>query len=236
MECRICDAKDTGLTNLPSHSFAINTAWLPLVLIAADLLAWTKTLCLDGELATAEPKRLRYTPAPNRGARPLSAAHHTAAGRRLAMGHRPGRRVHPTPRMVPSTQLKHPPPLQPRPPPPHRWCTTPRNRPPRTHQTIRSPTTTRPTPSQARTTTHTRSPGSRQHHAKPYCKIRANRAIRDFMVAHPPTPEGQPKEELLQLLMLSVMRLEGRVVVLERRSEAGTEFLEALAEIFPKQS
>lgn len=63
-----------------------------------------------------------------------------------------------------------------------------------------------------------------------------SRAIRDFMVAHPPTPEGQPKEELLQLLMLSVMRLEGRVVVLERRSEAGTEFLEALAEIFPKQS
>src|SRR3954462_102839 len=63
-----------------------------------------------------------------------------------------------------------------------------------------------------------------------------SRAIRDFMVAHPPTPEGQPKEELLQLLMLSVMRLEGRVVILERRSEAGTEFLEALAEIFPKQS
>ena len=63
-----------------------------------------------------------------------------------------------------------------------------------------------------------------------------SRAIRDFMVAHPPTPEGQPQEELLQLLMLSVMRLEGRVVVLERRSEAGTEFLEALAEIFPKQS
>ena len=58
------------------------------------------------------------------------------------------------------------------------------------------------------------------------------------MVAHPPTPEGQPKpkEELVQLLMLSVMRLEGRVAVLERRSEAGTEFLEALAEIFPKQS
>jgi hypothetical protein len=48
-----------------------------------------------------------------------------------------------------------------------------------------------------------------------------SRAIRDFMVAHPPTPEGQPKEELLQLLMLSVMRLEGRVVVLQRRSEAG---------------
>jgi hypothetical protein len=29
--------------------------------MAGDLLAWTKGLCLDGELATAEPKRLRYT-------------------------------------------------------------------------------------------------------------------------------------------------------------------------------
>ena len=38
-----------------------------------------------------------------------------------------------------------------------------------------------------------------------------SRAIRDLVVAHPPTPEGQPKEELLQLLMLSVMRLEGLV-------------------------
>ena len=31
------------------------------MLIAEDLLAWTKLLCLDGELARAEPKRLRYT-------------------------------------------------------------------------------------------------------------------------------------------------------------------------------
>jgi hypothetical protein len=61
MECAIRDAKDTGLANLPSHSFAINAAWLTVVLMAADLLAWTKGLCLDGELARAEPKRLRYT-------------------------------------------------------------------------------------------------------------------------------------------------------------------------------
>jgi hypothetical protein len=61
MECRIRDAKDTGLANLPSHDFTINTAWLALVLIAADLLAWLKALCLQGELANAEPKRLRYT-------------------------------------------------------------------------------------------------------------------------------------------------------------------------------
>jgi len=60
-ERRICDAKDTGLTNLPSASFAINAAWLVLVLVAGDLLVWMKGLCLDGELARAEPKRLRYT-------------------------------------------------------------------------------------------------------------------------------------------------------------------------------
>jgi hypothetical protein len=60
-ERRICDAKDTGLANLPSASFAINEAWLALVLIATDLLAWMRGLCLDGALQKAEPKRLRYT-------------------------------------------------------------------------------------------------------------------------------------------------------------------------------
>jgi hypothetical protein len=59
-EKHICDAKDTGLANLPSANFAINTVWVQLVLIAQDLLAWMKLLCLDGELAHAEPKRLRY--------------------------------------------------------------------------------------------------------------------------------------------------------------------------------
>ena len=53
--------KDTGLANLPSANFAINAAWMQLVLVAHDLFAWTKLLCLDGELAHAEPKRLRYT-------------------------------------------------------------------------------------------------------------------------------------------------------------------------------
>ena len=60
-ERRICDAKDTGLANLPSASFAINEAWLALVLIATDLLAWLRGLCLEGALQKAEPKRLRYT-------------------------------------------------------------------------------------------------------------------------------------------------------------------------------
>lgn len=60
VERRICDAKDTGLANLPSASFAINQAWLTTVLMAQDLLAWTQQLYLDDELADAEPKRLRY--------------------------------------------------------------------------------------------------------------------------------------------------------------------------------
>jgi hypothetical protein len=59
-ERQICDTKATGLTNLPSHSFAINHAWLQLVLCAHDMLVWTRLLALDSDLATAEPKRLRY--------------------------------------------------------------------------------------------------------------------------------------------------------------------------------
>ena len=57
---RICETKDTGLSNLPSHSFAINAAWLTVALIAHDLLVCVKLLSLDGEMAHAEPKRLRY--------------------------------------------------------------------------------------------------------------------------------------------------------------------------------
>lgn len=56
----ICDLKDTGLGNLPSGDFAINQAWLTTALIAHDLLAWTRMICLDGDLAHAEPKKLRY--------------------------------------------------------------------------------------------------------------------------------------------------------------------------------
>lgn len=59
-EQRIRDAKDTGLRNLPSENFSINAAWLAIVLMAQDLMAWAQHLCLDGELARAEPKRLRY--------------------------------------------------------------------------------------------------------------------------------------------------------------------------------
>lgn len=60
VEQRIRDAKDTGLAHLPSASMAINQAWLTTVLIAQDLLTWARHLCLEGELATATPQRLRY--------------------------------------------------------------------------------------------------------------------------------------------------------------------------------
>ena len=39
---------------------AMNTAWFHAALIAATLLAWLKLLALDGPLARAEPKTLRY--------------------------------------------------------------------------------------------------------------------------------------------------------------------------------
>lgn len=60
VEYRIRTGKDTGSGRFPSRVFAINTAWLELALTAVDLLAWTQLLVLDGALATAEPKKLRY--------------------------------------------------------------------------------------------------------------------------------------------------------------------------------
>jgi hypothetical protein len=60
VEDRIRNAKQTGLGRFPSRGFAINAAWLQLALTAADLIAWTQTILLHGDLATAEPKLLRY--------------------------------------------------------------------------------------------------------------------------------------------------------------------------------
>ena len=60
VEDRIRCAKDTGLRRLPSREFAINAAWCTAAAIAADLIAWLQLLALDGDLAKAEPKRLRY--------------------------------------------------------------------------------------------------------------------------------------------------------------------------------
>lgn len=59
VEDSIRAGKDTGMRNLPHYAFEHNQTWLEISLIAQDLLAWTKLICLTGELAQAEPKRLR---------------------------------------------------------------------------------------------------------------------------------------------------------------------------------
>jgi hypothetical protein len=56
----IRNAKNTGLGHLPSANFEINQAWLLAAGMACDLLAWLRLLTLDGDLARAEPKTLRY--------------------------------------------------------------------------------------------------------------------------------------------------------------------------------
>jgi hypothetical protein len=60
VEDHVRNDKDTGLRNLPFRDFEHNRVWLQLVLIAHDLIRWTQTLLLSGDLARAEPKRLRY--------------------------------------------------------------------------------------------------------------------------------------------------------------------------------
>jgi Transposase DDE domain group 1 len=60
VEDRIRDDKDTGLAKFPFKEFALNEVWLQIVALAHDLLVWTQALLLDGDLAKAEPKRIRY--------------------------------------------------------------------------------------------------------------------------------------------------------------------------------
>jgi hypothetical protein len=60
VEDAIRTGKDCGIGKLPSSDMAINKAWLAAALMAATLLAWLKLIALDGTLARAEPKTLRY--------------------------------------------------------------------------------------------------------------------------------------------------------------------------------
>jgi Transposase DDE domain group 1 len=60
VEDRIRTGKDCGIGHFPSRSLQINTAWLTAALLAATLLAWMRHLALDGDLARAEPKAIRY--------------------------------------------------------------------------------------------------------------------------------------------------------------------------------
>ncbi|MFJ9033074.1 transposase [Streptomyces sp. NPDC102274] len=78
VEDHIRMGKTTGFGRFPSRHFTINSAWLELSLAAIDLLTWTRVLLLDGEPATAEPKKLRYR-------LPHVAARLTRGGRRLRL-------------------------------------------------------------------------------------------------------------------------------------------------------
>jgi hypothetical protein len=60
VENRIKNAKDCGLERMPFTSFDANAAWMEMVLAACDLLVWCQQLLLNGELAVAEPRTLRY--------------------------------------------------------------------------------------------------------------------------------------------------------------------------------
>jgi hypothetical protein len=60
IEDAIRTGKDAGLGHFPSSGFAVNAAWLTAAMTGQILLAWLKLLALDGDLAAAEPKTLRY--------------------------------------------------------------------------------------------------------------------------------------------------------------------------------
>ena len=59
VEDAIRTGKETGMRRMPFTAFAHNQAWLEVSLLAQILLRWAALLCLDGELALAEPKRVR---------------------------------------------------------------------------------------------------------------------------------------------------------------------------------
>jgi hypothetical protein len=60
VEDAIRTGKDTGLGHFPSFGFGVNAAWLTAAMTGQILLAWLKLLALDGDLARAEPRTLRY--------------------------------------------------------------------------------------------------------------------------------------------------------------------------------
>jgi hypothetical protein len=60
VEDKMKEVKACGAERLPSSDYARNSAWLQVAALAVSLLAWLRHLALDGDLARAEPKTLRY--------------------------------------------------------------------------------------------------------------------------------------------------------------------------------
>ncbi len=61
VEDHIGRLKESGLLRFPFATLEANQAWLQVVCWAADLVRWFQLLCLQGPLAQARPKRLRWT-------------------------------------------------------------------------------------------------------------------------------------------------------------------------------
>jgi hypothetical protein len=61
VEDHIKRLKDSGLERFPFTDLNANRAWLQIVCLAADLVRWFQHLACTGPLATAAPKRLRWT-------------------------------------------------------------------------------------------------------------------------------------------------------------------------------
>ncbi len=60
VEDRMKQFKACGARNLPSIDYGRNTAWLQLAALATSLTAWLRHLALDGDLAKASTKTLRF--------------------------------------------------------------------------------------------------------------------------------------------------------------------------------
>jgi hypothetical protein len=61
VEEHIARLKDSGLCRFPFSSLEANKTWLFCVAAAADLVRWFQLLCLEGALAVARPKTLRWS-------------------------------------------------------------------------------------------------------------------------------------------------------------------------------
>ena len=102
--------KACGARNLPSIDYGRNAAWLQMAALATSLTAWLRHIGLDGDLATASTKTLRF--------RVLSAPARlvTHARRRilkdptrLGMVRRSGHRLGPPPGPAPHLRTRPPP-------------------------------------------------------------------------------------------------------------------------------
>ncbi|MCA1695142.1 MAG: hypothetical protein LC749_10635, partial [Actinobacteria bacterium] len=101
--------------NLPSIDYHRNAAWLQLAALATSLTAWLRHLALDGDLAKATTKTLRFRLGIRAGPpRHPCQTQDPESPTRLGLGPRLRHRLGPTP--SPAPRLTHPPP--PRPPAP----------------------------------------------------------------------------------------------------------------------